>query len=293
MGTPWDDLDVRPVTGQPARFTAELSDAWRLTVAAQGGVVAALGARAMERVLGDPAQTLRTTTAMFAVPVVAGIVEIDVTLVRRGRTMSQLTATVRNAGSDAGLTMVAAFGTPRAGFEFTDLAPPVVAPPDALPGYREIPEGIDFEWWFEPFPFWAEVLESRPAIGRAPWEPYEAAPAEAAYWYRFSDPPVLADATLDVAGLLVMGDTMPGSIGQRIEPTDTPWFAPSVDYTLHVLDTAPTGWLLAHMRARHAGAGYASIDAALWDMTRRPRLVAYATQLCLFSFPPRPEEARP
>jgi hypothetical protein len=45
---------------------------------------------------------------------------------------------------------------------------------------------------------------------------------------------------------------------------------------------------LAHNRARHAGDGYASVDMALWDCgpegTEAPRLVAYATQLCLFSF---------
>ncbi len=49
-------------------------------------------------------------------------------------------------------------------------------------------------------------------------------------------------------------------------------------------------WLLAHNRARHAGEGYASADMALWDCgddgTDEPRLVAYGTQVFLFSFPP-------
>ena len=46
--------------------------------------------------------------------------------------------------------------------------------------------------------------------------------------------------------------------------------------------------MLAHNRARHAGDGYASVDMALWDCgadgTGTPRLVAYATQLCFFTF---------
>lgn len=33
-------------------------------------------------------------------------------------------------------------------------------------------------------PFWDEVLESRPATGRPPWEPFEDGRAEAAIWYR-------------------------------------------------------------------------------------------------------------
>jgi acyl-CoA thioesterase len=199
--------------------------------------------------------------------------------------MSQLAATVRNADAPAGLTMVAAFGAARQGFEFTELAPPVVPPPDQLRSFRDpLPEGVDFAWDRDPFPFWERVMQSRPAIGRAPWEPWDARPAEVAYWYRFDDPPLVESGELDVAGLIVMGDTMPGSIGQKVPPVDSPWFAPSVDYTLHVLGPAHPGWLLAHMRARYAGDGYASIDAALWDMRLQPRLVAFATQLCLFSF---------
>jgi acyl-CoA thioesterase len=281
----WDELQVEPMPGQPGRYSAALSDVWRLTVALQGGVAAAVGVRAMQALLDDPSQTLRTATTVFAAPVTAGPVEVDVTTVRRGRTMSQLSATVRNAGAPAGLTMVAAFGAARQGFAFTELTPPVVPPADGLRSFRDpLPEGIDFEWDRDPFQFWEHVLQSRPAIGRAPWERWAERPAEVAYWYRFDDPPLTDSGELDVVGLVVMGDTMPGSIGQKVPPVDSPWFAPSVDYTLHVLGEAHPDWLLAHMRARHAGDGYASIDAALWDMHAHPRLVAYATQLCLFSF---------
>jgi acyl-CoA thioesterase len=281
----WDELNVEPVPGQPGRYRATLSDVWRLTVALQGGVAAAVGVRAMQAVLDDPSQTLRTATTVFAAPVTAGPVEVDVTTVRRGRTMSQLAATVRNVDAPAGLTMVAAFGAARQGFAFTELTPPDVPPPDDLRSFRApLPDGIDFEWDHDPFPFWEQVMQSRPAIGRAPWEPWVERPAEVAYWYRFDEPPLVESGDLDVAGLVVMGDTMPGSIGQRVPPVDSPWFAPSVDYTMHVLGDAHPDWLLAHMRARHAGDGYASIDAALWDMHAQPRLVAYATQLCLFSF---------
>ena len=35
---------------------------------------------------------------------------------------------------------------------------------------------------------------------------------------------------------------------------------------------------------RHASDGYASADMALWDLAGEPRLVAYATQVFLFTF---------
>jgi hypothetical protein len=46
----------------------------------------------------------------------------------------------------------------------------------------------------------------------------------------------------------------------------------------------------AQNRAWHTGHGYASLDMVLWDFgahaTDPGRLVAYATQLCVFTFGP-------
>lgn len=286
MGTGWEDLELTERPGAPGRFGTSISPTWQLAIVPQGGIVAAIAVRAMERVLGDPSQTLRTMTAMFAGQVACGAVEIDVQLLRRGRSMSQLTATVRNPGADAGLTAVAAFGAPRRGFDFTELVMPDVPGPEEILGFRDpLPEGVEFEFHRPPMPFWEEVVQARPVIGRPPWEPHEDGPAEVAYWYRFDHPPVGDDGCLDIAGPVVLCDTMPGSVGQKLGPDVGPWFAPSVDYTLHVFAPASTGWLLAHMRARHAGDGYASVDAALWDPSDgEPRLVAYATQVMLFAF---------
>jgi hypothetical protein len=84
---------------------------------------------------------------------------------------------------------------------------------------------------------------------------------------------------------------MPGALGEKIGGTGRPereWFAPSVDLTVHLLGDCRSAWGLAHNRARWAGDGYASADMALWDLgpdgADDARLVAYATQLFLFTF---------
>jgi acyl-CoA thioesterase len=286
MGTGWEDLEL---DGGAGRYTTSISPTWQLAVVPQGGIVAAIAVRAMQRELADPAQSLRTMTAMFAGQVAGGPVEIEVTVLRRGRSVSQLTATVRNPGAEAGLTAIAAFGAPRRGFEFTELVPPDVPGPEGIRSFRDpLPDGIDFEFDRPPMPFWAEVVQSRPVIGRAPWEDFVDGAAEAAFWYRLDHPPMLPDGTLDVAGPIVLCDTMPSSVGQKLGPDAGQWFAPSVDYTLHVFAPSSAGWLLAHHRARHAGDGYASVELALWDPTGgpdgAPRLVAYGTQVMLFAF---------
>ena len=74
-------------------------------------------------------------------------------------------------------------------------------------------------------------------------------PAEAANWYRLDDPPLRPDGTLDLAGRdRGLCDTMPSSVGQKLGPDSGPWFAPSVDYTLHLFRPASPGWLLAHQQ---------------------------------------------
>jgi acyl-CoA thioesterase len=281
MGTGWDDLEL-DVVGE-GRFATTISDAWKLAVAPQGGIVAAIAVRAMQHVLDHPEQTLRTLTAMFVGVVQGGPVEVEVQVLRRGRSMSQLTATVRNPGAPAGLTAIAAFGAPRRGFEFTELAMPDVPGPDGIRSFRDpLPDGVVFEFDGPPMPFWQEVIEGRPVIGRPPWEPYEDSAAEVASWVRIDHPPTTGDGTLDVAAAIVVCDTMPGSVGQKVGPDSGQWFAPSVDYTLHVFRPITSGWLLQHGRARHAGDGYASVDMALWDQAGH--LLAYATQVMLFSF---------
>ena len=281
--TPWADLDIRPESGRPGCFRATISDPWMLAVVPQGGIVAALAVRAMAELLGDPTQTPRTTTAVFAGKVGVGPVEIEAQVLRRGRSMSQLTATVRNPGEDAGLTAMAAFGSPRRGFSFTDLEMPSVDGPEGRRSFRDpLPDGVEFEFHRPPMPFWEEIIESRPVIGRPPWEPFEEGRAESAVWCRLDDPPLLPDGSLDPLALIVLCDTMPGAVGQKLGPDSGPWFGPSVDLTVHLLDRTDPGWLLAHNRARHAGDGYASVDQALW--TADGRLVAYATQLMFFAF---------
>ncbi len=285
MGTRFDDDVVVEAIGD-GRYQGHLSPAWNLRPLPQGGIVTAVALRAMIDALGPTDQRLRTLHTTFAGQVADGPLDVDVEVLRRGRSMSHLRAEVRNEDAPRGHLTTAVFGSSRAGFEFTDLTPPDVPRPEECPSFRDpVPPGVPE---FEPMPFWATLVEGRSALGHAPWEDYEPTSAERAYWYRFDDPPRRDDGTLDPLGLVVLCDTMPGAVGERVGPTDRPWFGPSIDLTVHVLDESSSEWVLAHNRARHAGGGYASAEMTLWDLTdgqAAPRLVAYATQLLFFTFP--------
>lgn len=269
------------------RYSAEIADVWNLRPLPQGGLVTAIALRAMGEELADPSQRLRTLHTAFVAQVRHGPATIEVEELRRGRSMSHLRAEITNIGADRGHLTTAVFGSTREGFSFPDLErPPSVPPPSDCPSFRDPPPpGVA---QMEPMPFWSSRVEGRAAIGHAPWEDYVPERAERAMWYRFDDPPFLDDGTLDPLALVVLVDTMPGAIGEIVGPRDRNWFAPSVDLTVHILDNCRSPWLLAHNRARHAGDGYASAEMSLWDCgtegTGAPRLVAYGTQLFLFSF---------
>jgi len=271
---------VEPHPDGDGRYRAVVTDQWNAPVLPQGGITTALALRAMAAELDAPDEALRSASTVFAAQVPPGPVDIDVTVLRRGRTMSQATATVRPTGERSGHTALAVFGGSRPGFEFTEPTFPVAPPPEQCPSFRDpLPEGVV---GFRRASFWDRV-EGRVAIGHAPWDDWVPTSSERAYWYRFDDPPVDDKGELDPLALVTLCDTKPGAVGERMGPGLPMWFGPSADLTVHILGRASAPWLLAHNHARHAGDGYASVEMELWDQGRG--LVARATQMMFFSFP--------
>src|SRR3984957_7489318 len=243
-GTFAEDIVVERVSD--GRYVAALDHSWDLVPLPQGGIVASFAPRASAQEVGDPTQVLRTCTAVFAGQVAAGELDVDVTILRRGRSATQVTATVRNRGEAAGTTTVAVFGASRRGPSFVDVAPPQVPPPMECPSYRDPPPP---EFQMDARPFWSRV-EGRAALGHAPWEHYEPTTSDTASWIRFDDPPVGEDGSLDPLAVLTLADRMPGSVDEMLGHEDDRWFAPSADLTVHLFEPADTKWLLAHDRAR-------------------------------------------
>lgn len=293
MGNPFLDGTVTRQVA-PGRYQGDIDPIWNLRPMPQGGVVTAFALRAMTAELDDPSQKLRVLHTTFAATVSDGPIDVDVEVLRRGRSMSHLRSEVRNRSATVGHLTTGIFGGPRQGFEFTDLAPPfegVPPHPDSCRSFRDpLPPEAGERLW-EPMPFWEQVVEGRPAMGHAPWDQYEPGRAEVADWKRFDEPPFLDDGTIDPYSLVVLCDTMPGAVGEKTggrPPETRNWFAPSIDLTVHLLADCRSPWVLTHNLARWAGDGYASADMAVWDYgpecDEPPRLVAYATQLFLFTF---------
>jgi len=280
-------MRVSPDPDVPGRYQVDVDARWNCPDVPQGGIMAALAASAMAREIDRPDQRLRTLSTVFAALVPAGPVTVDVSVLRRGRSMSQTSATVRAAGAASGHATVAVFGADRPGFEFTDLAMPEVDAPEDCPSFSDPPPpGVERPDRPE-IPFWQHT-EGRPALGHAPWDDWVPDTSSCAAWYRFDEPPLRPDGTLHPLAAVALSDLMPSAVGERMGPGGVDWWGPSTDLTVHLLGEARSGWLLSHHRAHRATTGYASVASDLWDT--EGTLVAHATQVMFLTFPGGPPE---
>lgn len=266
---------VECIPDQPFRYQARLSADWNAPVFPHGGVVTATALRAMSDALGSSDQPLRSVSAVFVSPVAPGPVDIDVEVLHRGRSLSQVRGQLRSAGQDTGIEATAVYGRTRTGFSLAGRAFPNVPPREQCPSFRDNTNSAPTA------NLWARI-EAWRARGHAPWDDYQPDSSEQAFWYRYDEHPALGNGQLDPLALIPLCDTMPGAVAERVGSGSPPWIAPSADLTVHILGPAAAECLLGVIRLHHAADGYASAEAEIWDPELG--LVAYATQVMFFSF---------
>jgi acyl-CoA thioesterase len=263
------------------RYDAMFGREWSGPRAPQGGVVAATTLRAMTLALDNPSHQLRTSTTVFARTVPEGLAAIDVEVLRRGRSVSQVQGTVHAAGDDAaGHRTLAVFGREREGWEhldFTELEMPEAPPPetcDPLPARRDTPSVFDVTFW--------RNVEVGNVDFHYPWErDWQGGRARGMRWIRYLDSPRLADGSIDALAYLPLVDVIPGAVFQRVGSSARAFFAPTLDLTVHFLDRTDDDWMLQVMRMRRATHGYGSGEMELWS--RDGRLLAHASQTMFFA----------
>jgi hypothetical protein len=91
---------------QPGLFSAQLDPAWSSLIGMHGGYLAALAIKAAQMVVGD--RPVRTVTTSFLRPAFAGPAAVSVEMVRRGRSITNLTVTVSKSSKDVVVSYVTA-----------------------------------------------------------------------------------------------------------------------------------------------------------------------------------------
>jgi acyl-CoA thioesterase len=277
--TPGDlarDTAVTKLAVAPGWYTAELSNAWDFRTPS-GGALMTIAMRAMQEELRDSGLRPLSANTHFCSPVPAGPLEVRVEVLRHGGAAAQVRAQLSSTTMPGpGLEVSATFARDRDGVDLIDTAPPEVPPPDECPSGDQAAVVIGGRGRPRIF----ESLEWRLAAGHLWWTTeWQPGPARIARWFRYKVPQRLPDGRFDPLAIPPIADTMPPALIQQMGPDHEPFFAPSLDLTIHFLEDTTAQWILTAVHVPRARAGYATADAEIWDDSGR--LIATATQMML------------
>jgi acyl-CoA thioesterase len=276
------DIDVQRDAATAGRYTLDVSPAWNIFYTF-GGVTMAAALRAAEREIDRDDLEPLSAHAVFCSPVGAGPIEIDVDVVRNGRSAANVNADLRQAGHETtDLRLLATFGQRHEspydyhGIEF----PADVLPPELCP-QRPDPAELSEVRTFPPVNF-HQQNDWRPALEGFTWEENwgdrEPNDARFASWFRLNREPRLADGTIDPVSYCVPADMLGPAIGRRMGRLgqEQPFLILSLDINLQFFATTTSEWTLQHVVSQRAANGYAYGTTELWDEQRQ--LIGLATQ---------------
>lgn len=254
------DTAVRPARN--GRYDAAISDRWDIVGVPNGGYTLALAVRALSDALPQPDPL--TVTGHFLRPAAHGPAEVDVDVVRSGRTTATGRASVLQRGRPL-LQVLAAFGdlSARSGPTHLSGGPPTLPDPDACTDLRgELSREMGAL---------TDRLDMRFPPGTPGWaHDQPSGSARLAAWLRLGDgrPP-------DVLALPLLVDCFPPPI---FELGVRGWI-PTIELTCHVRARPAPGWLRCAVRTRFVQDGLLDEEIEVWDDD--DRLVALARQLAL------------
>lgn len=194
---------------------------WLQGRGAFGGLLAAAIVDGMQRRINEPARWLRSLTVHFAAPAAVGPAVLSVEVAREGAWVTQLTATIRQAGQIV-TTASASFARDRAStMAIEDAVAPVAVP---LAQAVVTPHGPQF-------PVFAQHYVYRFACGGFPYAGQQ--PARLGGWIRLRE-----DVGPDAVMLTALLDAWPPA---AVVAMEKPVAAATIDWTVHFLRPLPPG----------------------------------------------------
>ena len=251
---------IRPM-GE-GRWHADISDEWSIGPNANGGYLLTPALRAAQEVAGQP-DPLTVTTHFFRPGIGDESAEIEVELLKPGRTMATVSATLTQQGKSR-IHMVAGFGnidaTTEHDAEWTVPMPDMPGPDECI-DRRSLNQGVQINLMNR-----CEIRVDPAMIGH---DPADVERAEMFGWTRFAD-----ESDADPMALPFFADAFPPTVFARLGPIG---WVPTLDLTVHVRRRPAPGWLACHVWCDDVHNGKLIESCRLWDSTGE--LVAQSRQL--------------
>jgi acyl-CoA thioesterase len=255
------------------RFSGTFSDRWFIDRALHGGHVIAAMVRAVEAAVADPARPIRSLTNHYLLPAKAGSFQIDVTIERSGRTLTNVSARLTQQGQTVALAL-AAHGGPWESYDWDHTVMPVVPNPEDCPDLWEGTGGFT-----NLHKNWQYRLAMGPAMRSGKINDAERTESISGGWVRLAEP-----RPVDAAVAAALTDTWIPLPFTYIDETHPVMF-PTIELTVHFLDQLPlandTGqeFCFVWHRIDTSRSGFVLQDTEVW--TRSGRLIARGRQKAL------------
>ncbi len=254
-----------PSPGAPvaASFGGQVDPAWNIGDNPNGGYLLALAAQAIRQRTPTHPEPLSITVHYLRPGLSSQPCRIDTQLLRSGRTLGTVRATLVQDGS-ARLEVLAAMGDlgePRAAPPLLTLDLPEMPPPEACPGRSAPAQGVSLP-----------ILQ-RLDIRLHPDDavPGAAGAAQLRGWIRFSD-----GRAPDALACLLMADAFPPAVFGLLGMVG---WVPTIELTVHLRRRPTPGWLCGRFWSQDLSDGRVIEDGALWDANGH--LVVQSRQLAL------------
>jgi acyl-CoA thioesterase len=238
---------------------------WDIFGIANGGYLMAIAARAMSEYAAGRHPV--SVTAHFTRPLSAGKIEVEVDLVKAGRTYSTVTARVTSEAKTH-MAVVASLADPaRADPGTRDLGAdaPEVPPPSECVRALPSPDGP------LPPPLMAQFEERIHPEDATALEGEATGVARFRGWFRLLD-----DEPPDPFLPLLAADAFPPAVFNASLPLA---WTPTLEMTTHIRSTPVTEWLRCQFTTRFVSGGFLEEDGEIWD--ENGQLVALSRQLAL------------
>ena len=247
-----------------AAFAGQVDPAWNIGANPNGGYLLAIAAQALRQVTPDQPDPL-SISVHFLRPGLSGeACRIDTQLLRSGRTLSTVRATMAQAGRPC-LEVLAAMGrldrSDSAAAPSLALPLPELPPPEQCVGRSASAQGVTLSI--------LDQLDIR-------LHPDEAVPGAAGRarvrgWIRFTD-----GRPTDALACLLMVDAFPPAVFGLLGLIG---WVPTIELTVHLRRRPAPGWLRGQFWSHDLSDGLVVEDGALWDADGQ--LVAQSRQLAL------------
>jgi acyl-CoA thioesterase len=245
-------------------FAARIDPGWWVVAGPNGGYLAAILLRALERTVDDPQRGARSLTVHYTQAPAAGPARVETALERSGGALTTASARMLQDGRLVALAL-AAFSKPRrGGIALDHTRMPEVPPPERCPPLeRRIPIH--------------ERYEQRWALGSPPFS--GGREARGGGWIRTAEP-----QRVDAPLLAAYADAFPPALFSALA-AGTSQGVPTVDLTVHFRATLPLpgarsdAWTLGVFRSHLSREGFLEEDGELWS--EGGVLLAQSRQLAL------------